>query len=577
LNAAVSYRVEVADVHAHLFRVSLELPRPTADVRLELPVWIPGSYMVREFARHLSGIEATQGGVRRDVEALDKTSWRVRCDGAAPLVVSWLAYAFDPSVRAAYLDARRGFFNGTSLLLRVVGREAAPHRLALGALPHGWAVATALRDDARGGYAATDYDELVDHPVMLGAFWRGRFEARGVTHELAVEGALPGFDGERLLADTRAIVETQMAFWHGKAGKPPFDRYVFMLNAVDDGYGGLEHRASTALLAARRDLPRVGNGEPGDGYAGLLGLVSHEYFHTWNVKRLKPRELARVDYARENHTRLLWFFEGLTSYYDDLLLLRAGRIDTARYCKLLAKALNGVLATPGRFVQSVAQASFDAWTKYYRPDENTPNATVNYYGKGALVGLALDLTLRASGRGTLDEVMRLLWSGSGGGPIDESDIARALLQVGGRAFDRELAAWVHGTDELPLQPLLERAGIAWSTESPGAALRLGLRVAESALSGVSVKQVLRGGLAERAGLAAGDELIAANGWRLRRLDDVLAAAQPGMPVELLAARDQRLYTARLDLEPAGGGMVALAPAGAPSASALALRREWLGH
>ncbi len=234
--------------------------------------------------------------------------------------------------------------------------------------------------------APSDYDELVDCPVEMGAFWSAHFTACGVAHRFVVAGAAPSFDGKRLLADTQQICETAIRFWHGK-GKPPIKNYLFMLNAVHDGYGGLEHRNSTALICARRDLPRTTAPAVGEGYTTLLGLISHEYFHTWNVKRLRPAEFARYDYTQENYTELLWFFEGFTSYYDDLLLRRAGLIDDATYLKLLAKATNQVLQTPGRSVQTVAQASFDAWVKYYRQDENTPNATVSYYTKGALVAL----------------------------------------------------------------------------------------------------------------------------------------------------------------------------------------------
>ena len=315
---------------------------------------------------------------------------------------------------------------------------------------------------------------------------------RGVPHQFVVAGAWPGFDGARLLADARRICETQVAFWHGR-GKPPVERYVFLLNAVDDGYGGLEHRASTALICARRHLPRLGAAETSDGYVTLLGLISHEYFHTWNVKRLKPRDFERLDYTRENYTRLLWFFEGFTSYYDDLLLLRAGLIDAPRYLRLLAKTLQGVLATPGRQLQSVAEASFDAWVKYYRSDENTPNATISYYAKGSLVALALDLSLRIAGGGNLDQVMRLLWQRSAGGAIDEADIAAALQQVAGRSLQSELAAWVHGTAELPLAELLARAGVRLRSEPGDLADDWGLRVSEGAFSGVQVKSVLRGG------------------------------------------------------------------------------------
>ena len=371
------------------------------------------------------------------------------------------------------------------------------------------------------------------------------------------------------------------------ATTPPFDRYVFLLNALEDGHGGLEHRASTALLAARRDLPRRGaepadatsGGPASDGYVNLLGLISHEYFHTWNVKRLRPVEFARYDYGRENYTELLWFFEGFTSYYDDLLLLRSGLLDPARYLKLVAKALSNVLATPGRRVHSVAQSSFEAWTKFYRSDENTPNATVSYYAKGALVALGFDLTLRREGRGTLDDVMRELWRAGRAGPIAQADIEAALMAVGGRSFGAEIAAWVHGTDELPLAPLLAALGVDWQVQPATLAQRLGLRVGESALTGVRVTHVLRGGAGERAGLAAGDELIALADWRLRRLDDALRLLVPGRATLLLVARDQRVLALSIALpapadEPAGA--VLLAPAEQPAAPALALRKAWLG-
>jgi predicted metalloprotease with PDZ domain len=576
----ISYRIDIADAHAHLFRVTLTVPQPAARQRLSLPVWIPGSYLVREFSRHLSGLTARQGARELQPVQLDKTSWQVDCDGRSALVLSYQVYAFDTSVRTAFLDARRGFFNGTSLCLAVEGREDEPHRLELKSLPRDWEVATALPalkvDDAgRGTYEAANYDELVDHPVELGSFWRGRFKAQGVPHEFVVAGALPDFDGDRLLADAQRICEATIAFWHDKK-KPPFERYVFMLNAVDDGYGGLEHRASTALIAARRDLPQRGKTDTSDAYVTLLGLISHEYFHTWNVKRLKPREFERYDYRRENYTGLLWFFEGFTSYYDDLLLLRAGLIDEARYLKLVAKAVNGVLGAPGRAVQSVAQASFDAWGKYYRSDENTPNLTISYYTKGALVALALDLTLRSQ-KGSLDEVLRLLWTRSGGGAIDEADIRRAVQDVAGRSLDDELQAFVHGTGDLPLQPLLERVGVQWQGQPLTMAQRLGLRVSESALTGVKVSNVLRGGVAERAGIASGDELLALDDWRLRRLDDAQRLLKSAVPGTLLVTRDQRLLRLPITLpkdDAAAGSVVLQADPKAPRA-AQTLRKAWL--
>jgi predicted metalloprotease with PDZ domain len=583
----ISYRIDIADAHAHLFRVTLTVPQPAPEQRVSLPAWIPGSYLLREFTRHLSGLQAHQGSREVVLKQLDKATWVATCAGKGALTLNYFVYAFDTSVRTAFLDANRGFFNGTSVFLRVHGREAEPQRMELRSLPKGWKVATALpavKTDARGvgRYEAADYDELVDHPVELGDFWRGEFKAAGVPHEFVVAGALPDLDGERLLADARRICEAEIAFWHGKK-KPFFKRYVFMLNAVDDGYGGLEHRASTALIASRRDLPQRGHSHSdakdlSDGYVTLMGLISHEYFHTWNVKRLRPAEFSRYDYTQENYTELLWFFEGFTSYYDDLLLLRGGLIDEARYFKLLAKTLTGVLAAPGRKVQSVAQASFDAWVKYYRGDENTPNATISYYTKGSLVALALDLTLRDEGSGSLDDVMRLLWERSAGGPISEADIAAALAQVGGRSFDKELQAWVHGTEDLPWNALLGKAGVAWKQQLPSVAQRLGLRTSESALTGIKVSNVLRGGAAEAAGVSVGDELIAVDGWRIRRLDELTRVVAAKRPAQLLLSRDQRMQTLTLELPPApdaGAVSLSLAPADKTPPAAFVLRRAWL--
>jgi predicted metalloprotease with PDZ domain len=581
---AVRYRVDLADPHAHLYRVTLTLAQPEAKQRLSLPVWIPGSYLVREFARHVSEITARQGAQARELEALDKASWEVACEGRAALEVSYLVYAFDNSVRAAWLDAQRGFFNGTSVFLRVHGREEEPHRVTLGKLPRGWEVATGMAEAGPREFAAASYDELIDHPFELGPFWRGRFKAGGVPHEFVVAGAAGSFDGDRLLADARRICEAQIAFWHGGESKPPFKRYVFMLNAVEDGHGGLEHRASTALIANRRDLPRKGPGGSSakgkgpapatEGYQNLLGLISHEYFHTWNVKRMKPREFVPYELTRENPTRLLWFFEGFTSYYDDLFLVRDRLVEPGQYLRLLAKAINQVLATPGRRVSSVAQASFDAWIKYYRPDENTANATVNYYAKGALVALALDLTLRGEGRGTLDDVMRLLWTRSDGGPIDEDDIASALADVGGRSYQRELAAWVHGTGELPLAPLLEAMGVRWNHEPATLGLRLGARVSDGA-QGLKVQAVMRGSAAEAAGLAAGDELLALDGWRLRRLDDGALVGALDRELPLLAARDQRLLNLTLPAATVPGPVVLTQESDA-RAPVARRRAAWLG-
>ncbi|RST46680.1 M61 family metallopeptidase [Variovorax sp. DXTD-1] len=567
--AAVRYRIECADLHARLFAVTLTIEAPSAQQRVTLPVWIPGSYLVREFAKNLQGLRAVQGRRKPVLTQLDKCSWQIDCVPDQPLVLYYQVCAYDNSVRTAWLDAERGFFNGTSLCLRVEGQTDAPHALDIVApalLPENarWSCATALvpsKTDKHGfgSYLAAGYDELADSPVEMGAFWSAEFEACGVPHRFVIAGAAASFDGERLIADTQAICEAEIRFWHGdKAGKRggpklPIDRYVFMLNAVDDGYGGLEHRHSTALICNRRDLPQRNAKKQPDGYTTLMGLISHEYFHTWNVKRMRPAEFAHYDYGRENYTQLLWFFEGFTSYYDDLLLRRAGRIDDAGYLRLLNKTINQVLQTPGRLVQPVADASFDAWIKYYRQDEQTPNSTVSYYTKGALVALCFDLTLRREGKGTLDDVMRHLWMQSGGGPISEADMAAALEAVGGRSYAAEIAQWVHSTDELPLSDLLRAHGVAALEDPSQPAQALGLRVAE-ANGSVQVKVVLRGGAAEKAGFSANDEWIGielpaagkkgqqrpAQAWRITKLDDLALYLGDATRFTALVARDRKL-------------------------------------
>ena len=573
-NAAITYEVRIADLHAHLFQVSLTIQRPAACQQLSLPVWIPGSYLVREFSKNLQQLQARQGNKVLAITQLDKCSWQVQCSEGKPLVLNYLIYAFDSSVRTAWLDSTRGFFNGTSVFLRVLGQEDVPHALTLLAHQHlpDWHAATGLAPEkvskrGFGSYLAVNYDELVDSPVELGAFWSGSFVTCGVPHRFVVSGAPPGFDGKRLLADTQKICEAEIHFWHGtKAGsksanKAPHRNYLFMLNAVDEGYGGLEHRNSTALICKRKDLPRLQpqanatDKKASEGYTTLLGLISHEYFHTWNVKRLRPAEFTRFDYANENHTELLWFFEGFTSYYDDLLLQRSALIDQATYLTLLGKTINQVLQTPGREIQSVAQASFDAWVKYYRQDENTANATISYYTKGSLVALCLDLTLRQEGKSSLDAVMRGLWQRCHGGPMTEADLLAVLEGLAGRSFSKEIARWVHGKAELPVQALLERQGVAVQQEPSDLAQRLGLRVSEG--TSIQVKSVLRGSAAEQAGFAAGDEWLAlevgagkqASSWRLSKLDDVALYAGAASIIGALVARDKRILKLSLKLPP----------------------------
>ncbi|MEY2684505.1 MAG: hypothetical protein RJA09_1649 [Pseudomonadota bacterium] len=594
---ALHYTVGVSDPHTHLFNITLTIPQPARCQTVSLPVWIPGSYMVREFAQHLQHLQAFADGVPTACEQRNKNTWDVSTpEGCASLELRYQVYAFDTSVRTAYLDQTRAFFNPTSLCLRTWGHEHTPHTLDLQPPLHmtDWAVATGLPADPStpGRYRAeVGYDQLADSPFTWAPFWEGRFDACGVPHRFVVTGAGPGFDGDRLLRNTQRICEAQIRFWHAGGERPPFDSYTFMLHASADGYGGLEHTNSTVLVCTRGDLPQrtVDGGaaaplKASDGYTTLLGLISHEYFHTWNVKRLRPHEFARYDYERENHTELLWFFEGFTSYYDDLFLHRVGLIDTATYLQLVAKTVNQVLQTPGRHVQSVAQASFDAWTKYYRVTENTPNQTVSYYTKGALVALCLDLTLRLEGHATLDAVMCDLYQVCKAGPMTERQLLDSLARWGQRPYDPEIQAWVHGTADLPLASLLQRAGLQWAQESAPLAQRLGVRVGEAG-GALTIKGVLRGSPAEAAGFAAGDEWLGVGattpptgnapslGWRVRKLDDVAAAAQGHTELRTLTARDGQLLEGRLVWPADTPSLVVVRPPAAEVATGV--WRAWL--
>ena len=593
----IDYTLTPIRPEAHLFEVTCTVADPDpAGQRFALPAWIPGSYMIREFAKNIVSLRAEAGGRPLAIDKLDKHTW---C--AAPtreaITVSYRVYAWDLSVRTAHLDQTHGFVNGTSVFLRVLGREDRPHRVELRrpeGLPAyaGWRVATTL-PEARGVkgaakrygfglYQAADYDTLVDHPIEMGSFTLARFEACGVPHEVAITGR-HDCDVERLCADLKKICEWQIRLF----GEPaPMERYLFLVMAVGDGYGGLEHRASTALICSRDDLPHAGMQAMSEGYRGFLGLCSHEYFHTWNVKRIKPAAFVPYDLSQENYTRLLWAFEGFTSYYDDLCLVRSGVIGVDDYLKLLAKTCTQVRRGPGRLVQSVAESSFDAWIKYYRQDENTPNAVVSYYTKGALIALGLDLLLRAEsgGKKCLDDVMRLLWQrhGQTGVGVAEEGVFAAVAEVGGDKPARWLKKAVAEAAELPLERLLQPFAVRLAWEAPkdaaaGYRPALGLRTASEG-SELKVAQVFDGGPAQSAGLSAGDVLVAVDGLKAGpNLDKVLARKTTGDALWVVAFRRDELMEFRLTLQAPPQDNAALTPAERPSAAARALRKGWLGR
>lgn len=548
----VRYRVSMPRPDDHHFEVEADFPATDAHLDLTLPVWTPGSYLVREYARHLTAISAVApDGSGLTVERTDKCSFRVHGTGACGRVrVRYRVYANELTVRTSHLDATHGFFNGATVFLYSEGLRTSQHRVVVHA-PDEWQPFCALDRDGVE-FVAADYDELADSPFEVGPHTPSSFVVEGVPHEVVIHGDA-ALDRERLVEDLVRICGVQARLFGGL----PMKRYLFIIHLSDRGRGGLEHRASTVLLYSRSGLSSP------KGWEDFLTLAAHEYFHLWNVKRITPRAFVPMDYKQERYTRLLWAFEGLTSYYDNLLVRRAGLMSLQSYVTRLGESLSALHATPGRRALSLLDASFLAWIKHYRPDENTPNSAISYYLKGELVGLLLDLLIRraSSDQRSLDDVMRLLWAryGDGSGVPEEGveQAAAEVAQIDLRPFfDRALRS----TDELDYSPLLH------------VGLELQLRVRESVSDkggtparikdnkprgwlGVVTKgsqtiaSVLVDSPAQRGGVYADDELVALDGYKadasalITRCDE----KPPGAPVRLTVFRRDRLLDLHVTL------------------------------
>jgi predicted metalloprotease with PDZ domain len=536
------YIVSIPDPLKREIRIRLSFIAPAGEATLRLPAWIPGSYMIRDFARNIVEISAA-GDDRRQLplRKIDKHSWRIAANGQL-VHVDYTVYANDLSVRSAYVDNTHAYFNGTSLYLRIEGQQHLPHDVTLqqiaGNAYAGWCVATTLpstRVDAQGfgEYQAGDYAQLIDHPVEIGALTTGEFQLDKVTHRIAIFGR-HHCDMQRLTRDLLKICSCQAALF----GELPLSRYLFLITAVGDGYGGLEHCDSTSLICSRADLPVAGVDKVTDGYRRFLGLCSHEYFHLWNVKRIQPLRLMESLLDQEAHTSLLWAFEGITSYYDDLVLLRSGIITLESWMQLFATTVTRVMRTKGRRRQSVADSSFDAWTKFYKQDENAPNAIISYYAKGALIAFGLDMTLRqrSGDRLSLDDLMRLLWQRHGKRRVgvDEDDVQHLAEELLGEPLTAFFDSYVYGVEELPLATWFETVGIGYrlrpaaTLEDTGGACDsepdevkavgiLGARCGENP-GGAELLSLTDDGAAQRAGLIAGDVIVAIDGLRVSQQD-----------------------------------------------------------
>ena len=570
MNNAHQYCIRPLHPEAHLYEVRLTVaaPDPAGQVFF-MPTWIPGSYMIRDYARHVVGIRAESDGTAVELGKLDKTRWQAApVEGELTLVLE--IYAHDDSVRGSHLDTTHAYFNGPCVFPAVVGQEDSECVLEIRGpdLPQAkhWRVATSLRRDGAepydfGRYKAENYADLIDHPVEIAELEIAEFDAVGVPHVLAIRGRTC-VDMARLTSDLQTICEQHMQL----LGVPKdLDRYVFLLNAPVSGYGGLEHRWSSSNVCSRENLPMKGEDGVSDNYRSLLGLLSHEYFHLWNVKRMKPAAFSPYDLSTETHTDLLWVFEGVTSYYDDLALVRSGLISVEDYLELIGQTITRVIRGEGRRRQSVAESSFDAWTKFYKQDANASNAIVSYYAKGSLLAMTLDLKLRAetNGETTLDDVMRECWRRWGESPhgMPESGFEDVAAEVSGLDLGGFFDAVVRGTSELPLERCLAAHGVDYRLRAASgrsdkggrkgdvsklAPVWLGATLASK--SGKAVfASVANGGPAEAAGISPGDELLAVDEVRagVANIDTFVRRYRHGDKSRITVFRDDELLQREL--------------------------------
>jgi predicted metalloprotease with PDZ domain len=576
------YRLSIPEPHTHLIRVVLEVSRPGDGLECVFPVWTPGSYLVREFARHVEGFTAEDGtGRPLRVDRTDKHRFRISTQGADRAVIRYAVYANDLSVRTSHVDGTHAFVNGANVFCFVPGRQWGPHEVEV-APPPGWHVSTAL-EGGPSGFVARDYDELADSPLEIGTHRLARFEALGKAHELALWGR-GNVDVDRLVADTKRIVEAAGALMGGL----PYERYLFIVHLVDRRRGGLEHERSTALQVGRTSF------FPRRAYEETLALVAHEFFHLWNVKRLRPASLRPFDYGREQYTRLLWWFEGATSHYENVILARAGILSPGRWLAKLGRALTQLERTPGARKMGLEEASLTAWVKYYRPDENSNNSAVSYYLKGELVAFALDLELRRAGH-SLDDLLRLLYARHAAAGLPEDGVEHAVAELLGAPRARAFFDFhVRGTE--PLEPSVDTIGLALRRRAAvgfddkggapapqadgdggpsagwlGATLAPGPRL--------EVAWVAEGSPAHRAGLYAGDEIVAEDGFRVDRagLWDRLCECGPGGRLRLTVFRRDELVQVEVALGPAPEDTIWLEPVASPTEAQRAAFGAWSGN
>ncbi|TPE46021.1 M61 family metallopeptidase [Pontibacter mangrovi] len=572
LAAELRYTLSMPEPHTHYFEVEAELSGAKKKyVDFTMPVWAPGSYLVREFAKNVEGFEATDGnGKALRSEKIDKNTWRVYSNRASVVRASYDVYAYEMSVRTSFLDASHGYVNGTSMFMYPEGYEKQQGTLEV--KPYkGWdKVSTGLKSTGTFTYTFPNYDILADSPLEIGTHKVYEFTAAGVPHEVAMYGE-GNFDPEQLMADMKKIVEEAI----NVIGELPVDRYVFIVHNLERGGGGLEHLNSTTLQTSRWNYGSE------NGYKGFLGLVAHEYFHLWNVKRLRPVALGPFNYNEENYTRMLWVSEGITSYYDDLIVRRAGFYTPERYLDIVAGSINSVENTPGNKIQPVAEASFDAWIKYYRRTENSNNAEVSYYTKGGVLGHLLNMEIMEATKGekSLDDVLRYMYERyykkMGRGYTDD-EFKAAVEKVAGKNMDAFFRNYVNGTASPDYNEYFDAAGLQLVNTNEGSEeVNWGASTYSSG-NNVIVRSVSRGSSAWDGGINVNDEIIAVNGYRAGdNVAERIESMKVGDTVEVLVARDGKLVTLNVKLQKDESVRYQLIPVEDPSATQKKVFNTWL--
>jgi predicted metalloprotease with PDZ domain len=574
---SLHYAVAMPQPETHLFEVSLEIRNWThKTLDLKFPVWTPGSYLVREYVRHLQSFTATDKLEKPLLwQKVSKNHWQIQTPTPVTVTVRYRIFANELTVRTNHLDISHGYFNPAAMFFRVLGQEQEAITLTVIPPNPSWKVSTPLNAalEQPNTYLAANFDELVDSPFEIGTQAVYDFEVLGKPHQFAIWGQTEGNEAklniEQILADTQKIIEVEADLFGGL----PYDYYLFLLHLTANAYGGLEHKAASSLIYSRFGLNTK------HGYIDFMSLVAHEFFHLWNVKRIRPQGLEVFDYDQENYTDALWFCEGTTSFYDGVIPFRAGLYDAEDYLAKVSEAITKLQSIPGRKLQPLSESSLDTWIKLYRPDSNSRNAQISYYLKGEVVSFLLDLLIRQRSQHSLDDVMRHMWQQFGQPEVGytRDQLKTVFESVADADLTSFWVSYIEGTDELPYNELLEPFGLALTVAERSSTPYLGLTT-KTEHGTTLINFVETGSPAEQAGLEPGDELVALNGYRVRteQIGDRLQSYSAGDTLAVSVFHQDILCQRHVTLREPVPARFEIQPLAEPTPQQQDRFRQWLG-